>query len=109
MRERLPMPADPNHWRWALCLHIAYDVVHADAVLQAWREALAAEPEALDAEARVRPLPNKPHVPPGLRGREAVVVDGTYRGHLQDGYALLRRLRTIATPLIDRTAPVDVR
>ena len=93
------MPAHPHRQPWALRLHVAFDAVHVEAVLRACSDTLAAAPEALCAEASLRTL----------RGREAIVVDGTYHGHLQDGYALVRRLRTIATPLFDRTAPVDVR
>ena len=93
------MPAHPPRSPWALRLHVAFDAVHAAAVLRACSDMLAAAPEALCAEATMS----------SLRGRSAIVVDGTYHGHLQDGYALVRRLRTLATPLIDRTAPVEVR
>ena len=90
-----PAPRSP----WALRLHVAFDAVHADAVMRACSDALAAAPQTLCAEATMG----------SLHGRAAIVVDGTYHGHLQDGYALLRRLRTIATPLLDRTAPVEAR
>ena len=93
------MPAEPTRSPWALRLHVVFDAVHMDAVLRVCSDMLAAAPEALCAEATMS----------SLRGRSAIVVDGTYHGHLQDGYALLRRLRTIATPLLDRTAPVQVR
>jgi hypothetical protein len=109
MGERLAMPAQPHRSPWALRLHVAFDATHAEAVLRACSETLADAPKELRAEATLRPLPNERHVPPALRGRAAVIVDGLYHGHLQDGYALLRRLRTIATPLLDRTAPVEVR
>ena len=98
MRERPAMPAPSHRSPWALRLHVAFDAVHAEQVLRVCSDLLAAAPDALCAEATMR----------SLRGRSAIVVDGTYHGHLQDGYALLRRLRTIATPLVDRTAPVEV-
>ena len=99
MRERRTMSTHAPRSPWALRLDVAFDATHAEAVLRAWSETLAEAPEDLRAEASLR----------DLCGRAAVVVEGLYHGHLQDGYALLRRLRTIATPLFDRTAPVDVR
>jgi hypothetical protein len=101
------MTGDPHTPRFALGLDIAFDVAHADAVLAA-ACATNGEGPALEVRPHIGALPNEPHVPSDLRGRKAVVVAGTYHGHLQDGYALVRRLRNVATPLIDRTAPVDV-
>ena len=93
------MTTNPPRSPWALRLDVAFDAAHVEAVLLAWSETLAEAPEELRAEASLREL----------CGRAAVVVEGLYHGHLQDGYALLSRLRTIATPLLDRTAPVEVR
>ena len=101
------MTGDPHTPRFALGLDVAFDVAHAGAVLEACCETNGRGP-ALQVAPHIGALPDEPHVPTDLRGRRAVVVAGTYHGHLQDGYALVRRLRNVAPPLIDRTAPVDV-
>lgn len=95
--------------RWMLSLDVAYAVEHADEVLRAWADVAAQAPEQLETEAVIRPLPHAPDVPADLRGRRCVHVAGRYVGPLQDAYAAVRRLRTITTPLLDRTAPVPVR
>ena len=89
---------------FTLCLDLAFAPEDAGSVL-AVAETLS--DAALDTTSAMSRLPHAPEIPAHLRGRKAFVVKGRYRGSLQDAYHVVRPLRTAATPLLDRTEPLE--
>jgi hypothetical protein len=89
---------------FTLSLDLAFAPEDSDAVLAV---AASVTDDALDTRSVMSALPYAPHIPRHLRGRTALVITGTYRGSLQDAYHVVRPLRTAATPLLDRTEPVE--
>ena len=76
---------------------------HAE-VLRAWHAWTRTAPEAITTAFRILHLPPLPDLPPFLRGRSIVVVDGAYAGGAEDGAAAIAALRALA-PELDTFAP----
>jgi FAD/FMN-containing dehydrogenase len=77
----------------------------AGEVLQAWRAFTESAPETATTAARIIRLPPLPALPPFLRGRDIVVIDGALQTDAARAAALLAPLRALG-PEMDTFAPV---
>jgi len=87
-------------------LEVAYPIEDVARVLAGWRDAVAGAPDELTTAAFVWSLPVIPDLPEHLRGRTYVGLDGMYAGDPAEGERLTRRLRELATPLLDMSGAV---
>ena len=87
-------------------LEVAYPIENVTRVLAGWRDAVAGAPDELTTAAFVWSLPVIPELPEHLRGRAYVGLDGMYAGDPTKGERLMRRLRELATPLLDTSGTV---
>jgi FAD/FMN-containing dehydrogenase len=80
-------------------------VVHpfseAEAVLKAYREALAAAPDELTCWVVMRQAPPLPFLPAECHGKEVLILAMCYCGDLAAGEAATARLRSIGRPIAD--------
>jgi FAD/FMN-containing dehydrogenase len=74
---------------------LAWDWTQADRVLRAWRSWAADCPEAVTTIARLFRAPDEPWVPPEVRGRRLVVIDGALAENLDQGDRLFKPLREL--------------
>jgi FAD/FMN-containing dehydrogenase len=78
---------------------------HAE-VLRAWRDWTRTAPEDVTTSFRIMHMPPLPDLPPFLRGRSVVVIDGAYAGTPEDGAAAVAALRALG-PEMDTWAPAS--
>jgi FAD/FMN-containing dehydrogenase len=76
---------------------------HAE-VLQAWHRLTRAAPDELTTSLRIMHMPPLDDLPPFLKGRSVVVVDGAFAGNSAAGAAAVAELRRLA-PEMDAWAP----
>jgi hypothetical protein len=74
-------------------------------VLHAWREWTVTAPDTVTTSARIMQFPPLPDLPPFLRGRGVVVIDGAYLGDRTSAADLLAPLRALV-PELDTFAMV---
>ena len=79
---------------------VAWNWADGNRVLRAWRSWAASAPEAFTTVARLFRAPDEPWLPPDVRGRRLVVIDGAFLGDLEEGRRLLAPLRALK-PEID--------
>ncbi|QPE05657.1 FAD-binding oxidoreductase [Microbacterium schleiferi] len=79
---------------------LLWDLPHAARVSHAWREWTMTAPESATTALRILHFPPDPALPPFLRGRSVVVIDGAILESDADAAALLQPLRNLA-PEID--------
>lgn len=79
---------------------LAWDWTRADAVLRSWRTWASDAPEDVTTVARLLQAPDDAWLPPDVRGRRLVVVDGAVVGDSARARDLLRPLRALR-PEID--------
>ena len=82
-------------------LFVAYPIEDAARVLAGWRDAVADAPDELSTVGFIWTLPVVPELPEHLRGLTYVGVGGMWAGDPADGERATRRLRELATPLLD--------
>jgi FAD/FMN-containing dehydrogenase len=82
-------------------LNVAYSLEDAERVLAAWRDEVADAPDELSTAGLVWSLPDVEELPEELRGAPHVGIAGMWAGDPADGERVTRRLRELATPLID--------
>jgi FAD/FMN-containing dehydrogenase len=82
-------------------LNVAYPLEDAARVLAAWRDAVAGAPDELSTAGFIWSLPVVDELPEPLRGAPYVGVAGMWAGDPADGERATRRLRELATPLLD--------
>jgi FAD/FMN-containing dehydrogenase len=87
-------------------LNVAYPIEDAARVLAGWRDVVADAPDELSTAALTWSLPVIPELPEHLRGRPFVGVAGMYAGSPEEGERVTRRLRELATPLLDMSQTV---
>jgi FAD/FMN-containing dehydrogenase len=88
-------------------LNVAYPIDDAARVLAGWRDAVAGAPDELSTAGLIWTLPDIDELPEQLRGQPYVGVAGMWAGDPADGEAATRRLRELATPLLDMSGRVD--
>jgi FAD/FMN-containing dehydrogenase len=88
-------------------LNVAYPIEDAARVLAGWRDAVAGAPDELSTAGLIWSLPDVAELPEQLRGRPYVGVAGMWAGDPAEGERATRRLRELATPLLDMSGPVD--
>lgn len=86
---------------------LAWEWIHADRVLRAWREWAVASPETVTSIVRLFRAPDEPWLPPDVRGRRLVVIDGAVLGEPDESRRLLAPLRALR-PEIDTFDTVPV-
>jgi FAD/FMN-containing dehydrogenase len=79
---------------------LAWDWTQADRVLRTWRSWAASCPDAVTTVARLLRAPDESWLPPDVRGRRLVVIDGALLGDGDEGQRLLAPLRALR-PEID--------
>jgi FAD/FMN-containing dehydrogenase len=87
-------------------LNVAYPIEDAARVIAGWRDVVADAPDELSTAALTWSLPVIPELPEHLRGRPFVGVAGMYAGSPEEGERVTRRLRELATPLLDMSQTV---
>jgi FAD/FMN-containing dehydrogenase len=87
-------------------IHVAYALEDAAHVLAAWRDAVADAPDDLSTAWLIWSLPDVDLLPEELRGKPYVGIAGMWAGDPEEGERRTRRLRELATPLLDMSAPV---
>jgi len=87
-------------------LNVAYPLEDAARVLAGWRDAVACAPDELSTAGLVWSLPVVDELPEPLRGLPYVGVAGMWAGDPAEGERATRRLRELATPLLDMSGPV---
>ena len=88
-------------------LNVAYPLEDAARVLALWRDAVADAPDELSTAGLIWSLPVVDELPEQLRGAPYVGVAGMWAGDPAEGERATRRLRELATPLLDMSGPVD--
>jgi FAD/FMN-containing dehydrogenase len=88
-------------------LNVAYPIEDAGRVLAGWRDAVAGAPDELSTAGLIWSLPVVDELPEQLRGAPYVGVAGMWAGDPADGERATRRLRELATPLLDMSGRVD--
>jgi FAD/FMN-containing dehydrogenase len=88
-------------------LNVAYPIEDAARVLAGWREAVADAPDELSTAGLIWSLPIVDELPEELRGVPYAGVAGMWAGDPAEGERATRRLRELATPLIDMSGPVE--
>jgi FAD/FMN-containing dehydrogenase len=87
-------------------LNVAYPIEDAARVLAGWRDAVADAPDELSTAGLIWSLPVVDELPEALRGRPYVGVAGMWAGDPAEGERVTRRLRELATPLLDMSGRV---
>jgi len=80
---------------------VAYPLSQGREALTKYAEWTKSVPDTLTSAVRVVHYPPVPLIPEPLRGASAIVIMACYNGSTSDGEALLKPLRSIATPLLD--------
>jgi FAD/FMN-containing dehydrogenase len=88
-------------------LNVAYPLEDAARVLTGWRDAVADAPDELSTAGLIWSLPVIDELPEELRGLPHVGVVGMWAGDPAEGERATRRLRELATPLLDMSGPVE--
>jgi FAD/FMN-containing dehydrogenase len=88
-------------------LNVAYPVEEAGRVLAGWRDAVADAPDELSTAGLIWSLPVVDELPEQLRGAPYVGVAGMWAGDPDEGERATRRLRELATPLLDASGRVE--
>ena len=78
---------------------LLWDVARAEPVLREWSSWAPQAPDAVTSSFRVLRLPPLEELPPFLRGRAVVVVDGAVLGSDEEGAQLLAGLRALRPEL----------
>jgi FAD/FMN-containing dehydrogenase len=74
---------------------LAWDWTHAGRVLRAWADWTTGSPEDVTTVARLFQAPDLHDLPPGIRGRQVVVIDGAVLGPPDRAAQLLAPLRAL--------------
>jgi FAD/FMN-containing dehydrogenase len=85
-------------------LNVAYPLEDAARVLAGWRDAVEDAPDELSTAGLIWSLPVVDELPEDLRGVPYVGVAGMWAGDPDEGERATRRLRELATPLLDMSA-----
>jgi FAD/FMN-containing dehydrogenase len=85
-------------------LNVAYPLEDAARVLAGWRDAVEDAPDELSTAGLIWSLPVVDELPEELRGVPYVGVAGMWAGDPDEGERATRRLRELATPLLDMSA-----
>jgi FAD binding domain-containing protein len=80
-----------------------WDIAHAESVLREWSRWAPSAPDAVSTSFRILRLPPMEDLPPFLRGRSVVVVDGAALGSDEQGAEMVAGLRALR-PEIDTFA-----
>jgi FAD/FMN-containing dehydrogenase len=88
-------------------LNVAYPLEDARRVLSGWRDAVADAPDGLSTAGLIWSLPIVDELPEQLRGLPHVGVVGMWAGDAAEGERATRRLRELASPLLDMSGPVE--
>jgi FAD/FMN-containing dehydrogenase len=80
---------------------VAYTLAQGRDALRAYAEWTERAPDTLTSAVRLVHYPPAPLIPEPLRGVSAIVIMACFNGSTSEGEALLKPLRSIATPLLD--------
>ena len=78
---------------------LMWDVEHAETVLREWSGWAPEAPDAVTTAFRVLRLPPMDELPPFLRGRSVVVIDGAVLGSDEEGARMISGLRSLKPEL----------
>ncbi len=84
---------------------IAWPMKDAPRVLRFLRQFIADAPDEVGIMANLRLAPPLPVIPTELHGKPIVALIATYAGPIEEGEAVLRPLREIATPAVNAIVP----
>jgi FAD/FMN-containing dehydrogenase len=76
-----------------------WDVAHAESVLREWSAWAPSAPDAISTSFRILRMPPMEELPPFLRGRAVVVVDGAALGSDEEGARMVAGLRALRPEL----------
>jgi FAD/FMN-containing dehydrogenase len=88
-------------------LNVAYPIEDAARVLAGWRDAVADAPDELSTAGFIWSMRDVEELPEQLRGLPYVGVAGMWAGDPVEGERATRRLRELATPLMDMSGSMD--
>lgn len=92
--------------RQAFAGALMWPVEAAEAVLDAWREWIAAAPDEVSSTIRLVRYPPLPTVPDHLRGHVVVEILLAFTGPPAQGDALIAPLRAVPTPFVDTVTTI---
>jgi len=84
---------------------VAWPMADAPLVLRFLREFVADAPDEIGIMANLRLAPPLPLIPAELHGKPIVALVATYAGPVDEGEAILRPIRQIATPAVNAIVP----
>jgi len=84
---------------------VAWPMKDAPLVLRFLREFVADAPDEVGIMANLRLAPPLPLIPAELHGKPVVALVATYAGPIDEGEAILRPIRRIATPAVNAIVP----
>ncbi|MET1081888.1 MAG: FAD-binding oxidoreductase, partial [Burkholderiales bacterium] len=84
---------------------VAWPMDDAHVVLRFLREFLAVAPDEVGIMANLRLAPPLPSIPAELHGKPIVALVAIYAGPIDEGEAILRPIREIATPVVSAIVP----
>jgi hypothetical protein len=84
---------------------IFYPLEAAPTILPAWRDFMAAAPDALSSLAICWSVPEEEPFPTALHGAPAFVIAAAYSGAVEEGERVVQPLRELGEPLIDLSGP----
>jgi FAD/FMN-containing dehydrogenase len=85
---------------------VMYPVELATELLPAWRDFMAAAPEAVTAEAVFWTIPPVEAFPEETHGRDVLIAAALYSDDWREGQKVLQPLRELAEPVLDLSAAV---
>jgi FAD/FMN-containing dehydrogenase len=84
---------------------ILWDAADAAEVLRAYRDVVHDAPDELGTVVRLGTAPPLPDIPEDLHWRPVLIVASCYAGPVEEGEEVLRPLRALGAPLLDRVSP----
>jgi FAD/FMN-containing dehydrogenase len=85
---------------------VVYPLAHGTQALSVYAEWTKTVPDTLTSAVRLVHYPPAPAIPEPLRGASAIVIMACFNGSAAEGEALVKPLRSIATPLLDTFRPM---
>lgn len=83
-----------------------YAAEDASAVLRGWQQFMATAPDELTTEFFFWTIPSDGSFPEEVHGRDVVIPCAVYYGPADEGARVVKPLRELAEPLVDRSGPL---
>ncbi|MGV9771054.1 FAD-binding oxidoreductase [Streptosporangium sp. NPDC003464] len=78
-------------------------------VFRAWSDWAETVPDEVTTRAIFWTIPQDPHMPPQIHGRQVLITGALYAGPPEEGEKILQPVRRLGTPLADLSAPMPYR